>query len=1224
MEESSENIRVYVRLRPLQGGEERSWKVEGGNTVAPLQRCQGEGYSLDSVFDEQSKTKDVYDMTTKKLIEQVVEGFNSTVFAYGQTSSGKTHTMKGNEEEPGIIPLSVRDLFRMMQQLSNERDFLVRVSYMEIYNEEIRDLLAAGDVCGSQVAIKQSAEQGIFVDGLQEIIVSSVDHVLQLVEQAEQERHVGETKMNKRSSRSHAIFRMVIESRAHAGGNTPVKVATLNLVDLAGSERISKTGAEGQRKKEGAAINKSLLSLGTVISKLSEGASHIPYRDSKLTRILQPSLGGNAKTAIICAITPAVEHCEESHSTLRFACRAKTVVNRATMNEVLTDAALLKKQAKEIEELRKQIGTGSGVDPDAIKRKVATITGILLTKKREAGSLGGKVVREPGRRKHGDHLERLCIPSEPLASECAGKDSLNKQIEQLQSANQLMQRELDAMSALAQKKKKELRAKEDEVKKLMQDKGSAELIEAKAEIEALCHKNERLQASQETAMQQLAERTREVERLEAELKNTFQSDEKSRVRYRDMEDEIHRLNSHIADLEKRKRAPLYQKKQEEELKAALGKASEAQQKASRAEEEANIAKIDLTHAQANIEKMKKDHEEEMLNVQDEMFALSKKLERAMEQASSRQDVGLQKDLDAAKERADRLERSVKEKEDLFSCLQSERDNLQCKYDNAISQMEEIQACADAASSHVRFLEERLEKEAEEAEVSMQQLCTNHAEQIQALEKNVREQEDLYEKSKIEIEALISENRELKETTESLERRIGLASSSLNAADELRELKRKHKEEVAKLNAQLKSAKIGSKGNEKAMERAAKDSTRLKTQIKEVETKLRKAIADKSSLQSEKATLEREHRTVKAQLERLSKNAEKAAALEERKRMPLVKELEETKQRLVALEVEFNASQVAIEESKAQYSELQKLLENEREKHDDTLAAMEGYRQDLETSNERGDDLAKTLEQRQVALEEATLQISSLENSLIDANKEIARFNEEISRQQSALRVEAEKQNELQRLVETLQADKKTLENALTEAEANVEMMDSLRLDLQAEKAHVVTIQQNFELLEKGLEDHKKELKLSEEARKKAEAAAGASKTTLAEKEEYISSLEAQVNEAMAKAMEMEATLDASKSEVKKLSSLLSQAEHAIEEHDNTITEIHQEKVAMEKSLIATREHAKELEDQIERHEGQIQDLEHRLQQEGESLRNSEVSMEKLMAAFQEEKDSLYE
>lgn len=1165
--------RVYVRLRPLCEGEDRSWKVEGSNTVAPLQRCQGEGYSLDSVFDEQAKTKDVYDMTTKKLIEQVVEGFNSTVFAYGQTSSGKTYTMKGDEKEPGIIPLAVRDLFQMMQQLSNERDFLVRVSYMEIYNEEIRDLLAGdGDGCGPQVAIKQSAEQGIFVDGLHETIVSSIDQVMRLVEQAEQERHVGETKMNKRSSRSHAIFRMVIESRAHAGGNTPVKVATLNLVDLAGSERISKTGAEGQRKKEGAAINKSLLSLGTVISKLSEGASHIPYRDSKLTRILQPSLGGNAKTAIVCAITPAVEHCDESHSTLRFACRAKTVVNRATMNEVMTDAALLRKQAKEIEELRKQIGTGSGMDPDAMKRKVATITGIMFTKKREADSMGEKVVREPGRRKtwcpesldmekpgksrrisgshvmFQDQIERLSIPSEPLPSDCTSQDSLHKQLEQLQSANNLMKRELDAMSALAQKKKKDLRAKEEEVRKLVQDKGSvlpalkeaewknrqlektvdrckidlqdaldrlskqesrylemlaekdakladaeerskraqddnggrelqesqksnsaAELIEAKAEIEALCHKNERLQASQETAMQQLVEKTREVERLETELKNTSQSDEKSRLHHRDMEDEIQRLNSHIADLEKRKRAPLYQKKQEEELKAALTKASEAQEQASRAEQEADIARKDLAHAKADMEKMKKDYEAQILDLRDNTFALTKKLEKAMEQASDRQDVGLQKDLDASRERAEQLERSVKEKDDLLLRLQSETDDLRCKYDSEISQLEEIQACADAASSHVRFLEERLEKEAQEAELSMQQLGAKHAEQIHALEKHAREQEDLYEKSKIEIEALISENKELKETTESLERRIGLASSSLNAADELRELKKRHREEVAKLSAHLKSAKIGSKGNEKAVERATKDSTRLKNQIKELETKLRKAIADKSSLQSDRATLEREHRTTKAQLERLSKNAEKAAALEERKRMPLVKELEETKEKLTALEGEFNASHVAFEESQQQRAQLQTRFEEEQEKHNDALSAIEGYKQDLEISNAQGDDLSRSLEQQQVALGEANQQITRLENSLIDANKEIARLNEEISRQQSALRVESEKKNELRSLVETLKDGKKHLEDALAEAETNAEIVDSLRLDLQAEKAHVVTIQQNFELLEKGLE-----------------------------------------------------------------------------------------------------------------------------------------------------------
>ena len=228
--------------------------------------------------------------------------------------------------------------------------------------------------------------------------------MLALLEAGERHRHNGETRMNKNSSRSHTIFRMVVESRsrgdepgAPAAADSPlpppefggaIRVSTLTLVDLAGSERIAKTGAEGQRAKEGAAINRSLLTLGTVINKLSEGTQaageaqflpvaaapatpshppppsqppggHIPYRDSKLTRILQPSLGGNAKTAIICAVTPAAQHAEETHSTLRFACRAKRVVNSATVNEVLSDAAVLKRQAREIEELRYML-QGSG------------------------------------------------------------------------------------------------------------------------------------------------------------------------------------------------------------------------------------------------------------------------------------------------------------------------------------------------------------------------------------------------------------------------------------------------------------------------------------------------------------------------------------------------------------------------------------------------------------------------------------------------------------------------------------------------------------------------------------------------------------------------------------------------------------------------------------------------------------------------------------------------
>ncbi|CAI5967800.1 unnamed protein product [Closterium sp. NIES-64] len=241
------------------------------------------------------------------------------------------------------------------------REFLLRVSYLEIYNEEINDLLAPDN---RRLQIHESSERGVFVAGLHEEIVMCPDQVLQLLSVGETNRSIGETKMNEKSSRSHAIFRMVLESReipeeGATEAESPVLVSSLNLVDLAGSERVAKTGAEGSRLKEGAHINKSLMTLGTVINKLSEGAdrngAHIPYRDSKLTRILQPALGGNTKTAIICCATPALRHEDETHGTLRFALRAKCITNCAKVNEIVTNNVLLKRQAKEIEDLRRKL-----------------------------------------------------------------------------------------------------------------------------------------------------------------------------------------------------------------------------------------------------------------------------------------------------------------------------------------------------------------------------------------------------------------------------------------------------------------------------------------------------------------------------------------------------------------------------------------------------------------------------------------------------------------------------------------------------------------------------------------------------------------------------------------------------------------------------------------------------------------------------------------------------
>eukprot|EP00898_Chlorokybus_atmophyticus_P005195 jgi/Chlat1/5677/Chrsp37S05483 len=369
----SSQISVSIRLRPLSKVEAARgggcWDVRDSTIIACLPNGNpwpgGPRHSFDRVFSPENSTSEMYTETTRPIILSTVNGFNGTVFAYGQTSSGKTYTMRGSNQSPGVIPLAVYDAFDEIYK-TQDREFLVRVSYMEIYNEEINDLLNPNS---RRLQVHETIERGVFVAGLREEIVTSPEEVVDLMTRGEEHRHYGETNMNQYSSRSHTIFRMVIESRERAAdedaasieqnGVDAVRVSTLNLVDLAGSERAAKTGADGVRMKEGAHINKSLMYLGQVIKKLSEGVDarggHINFRDSKLTRILQSALGGNSMTAIICCISPATANMEETRSTLLFAERAKRVTNNAQVNEVLTDQALLQRQKKEIAELRRKL-----------------------------------------------------------------------------------------------------------------------------------------------------------------------------------------------------------------------------------------------------------------------------------------------------------------------------------------------------------------------------------------------------------------------------------------------------------------------------------------------------------------------------------------------------------------------------------------------------------------------------------------------------------------------------------------------------------------------------------------------------------------------------------------------------------------------------------------------------------------------------------------------------
>ncbi|NWZ64648.1 CENPE protein, partial [Acrocephalus arundinaceus] len=354
-------VTVCVRVRPLIARENASgekvslhWRSEN-NTVSDVNGTKI--FSYDRVFHSSDNTQQLYDGVAVPIIQSAVQGYNGTIFAYGQTASGKTYTMMGNEDSVGIIPKAIQHVFKIICEIP-DREFLLRVSYMEIYNETITDLL-----CDKRkkkpLGIREDVNRNTYVEDLIEEVVVAPEQVMEWIRKGERNRHYGETKMNEHSSRSHTIFRMIIESRersdpANANCDGAVMVSHLNLVDLAGSERASQTGSEGVRLKEGCNINRSLFILGQVIKRLCDDpAGFINYRDSKLTRILQNSLGGNAKTVIICTITPV--SFDETLSTLQFANTAKGMKNTPKVNEVLDDDALLKRYRKEILDLKKQL-----------------------------------------------------------------------------------------------------------------------------------------------------------------------------------------------------------------------------------------------------------------------------------------------------------------------------------------------------------------------------------------------------------------------------------------------------------------------------------------------------------------------------------------------------------------------------------------------------------------------------------------------------------------------------------------------------------------------------------------------------------------------------------------------------------------------------------------------------------------------------------------------------
>ncbi|XP_048406209.1 kinesin-like protein KIF3B [Stegostoma tigrinum] len=528
---SSESVKVVVRCRPMNekeiaGGFGRIVDIDAKLGQILVKNPKGgpgelpKTFTFDAVYDCNSKQVDLYDETFRPLVESVLLGFNGTIFAYGQTGTGKTYTMEGLRTDPerrGVIPNSFEHIFTHISRSQNQQ-YLVRASYLEIYQEEIKDLLAKDQT--KRLELKERPDAGVYVKDLSSFVTKNVKEIEHVMNVGNQNRSVGATNMNEHSSRSHAIFVITVEcSEIGLDGENHIRVGKLNLVDLAGSERQAKTGAQGERLKEATKINLSLSALGNVISALVDGKStHIPYRDSKLTRLLQDSLGGNAKTVMVANIGPASYNCEETLTTLRYANRAKNIKNKPRVNEDPKDA-LLREFQEEIARLKAQLAK-RGVG----KRK-------KKNRKRQGGEGEDEIEDDDG-----DGEEDEGIKNEP--------EYWREQQEKLEREKKAI---MDDHSLVAEEKQKLLREKEKKMGDVQREREASETLATKIKAmeskllvggkNIVDHTNEQ-QKMLEQRRQEIAEQKRREREMQQQMETQDEETLELKETYSSLQQEV--------------------------------------------------------------------------------------------------------------------------------------------------------------------------------------------------------------------------------------------------------------------------------------------------------------------------------------------------------------------------------------------------------------------------------------------------------------------------------------------------------------------------------------------------------------------------------------------------------------------------------------------------------------------------------------------------------------
>ncbi|KAL6596845.1 P-loop containing nucleoside triphosphate hydrolase protein [Neocallimastix sp. 'constans'] len=722
------NIRVVCRFRPQNAREIKEGGVncvkihEDGQTVSLESKDYPGTFTFDKIFDWNCTQKECFEYTALPIVGDVMRGYNGTIFAYGQTGSGKTFSMMGSDidsdEYKGVIPRIIEAIFTTIMDAPSTIEFTVKVSFMEIYMERIRDLL---NPTNDNLPIHEEKNRGVYVKGLLEVYVSSVQEVMEVMRRGTASRVVAFTNMNAESSRSHSIFVVTVNQKDLTNGTQ--KSGKIYLVDLAGSEKVGKTGATGQTLEEAKKINKSLSALGMVINALTDGkSSHIPYRDSKLTRILQESLGGNSRTTLIINCSPSSFNDTETLSTLRFGIRAKTIKNKAKINQELSVAelkALLTKHKKKLASMQTYIAALEG--EITLWRSGTTVPKEQYVSFQKTGT--GKYidsVQSPNEvQSHVDIPSRAATPALPPLNDDEREEFLKREGEM---SDQLTEKEKELKEArkIAEDLKEELTfLKERENQMSIDNKDmSSKVNEFKIQLEKITFENKETTIMMDSLKESNQELSKEVEDLKKQLIEAQST--RGDADYGKEKLKIQKISKMMAELapsnlidekEKQLRAALSQldgKPQEvtlptttEEIEKQYEELIEANKKASQQESLLNELVIKSTLLkEENSDLVKKQRE-----MENRMNQLELEYEELLEKTIAEDEAGESRDENFVKELKEKLEKQYTQKKEAQQQEIDKYKDIISKKDEEITNLEQM---SDELKQQTQNLQNALE------------------------------------------------------------------------------------------------------------------------------------------------------------------------------------------------------------------------------------------------------------------------------------------------------------------------------------------------------------------------------------------------------------------------------------------------------------------------------------------------------------------------------------